>query len=197
MAIGGLLLLGYILLHYELGLTSAAATAATPVPPTPTPALIDLWRAHGQACAVARAQAEDAQLVSATTQWQAVSEETLLDGASNWSFVFYSAKNSSVLDVVVDAGAARVVNQTRVWTAPKVMAAGGWHEGPRDALLVFLAHDGRAFLEGHPQAVVDLHLAESEDDGPAWSIVALDVGDRSLLSLLIDADTMQVLSNQS
>jgi hypothetical protein len=50
------------------------------------------------------------------------------------------------------------------------------------------------FLDEHPQAVVDLHLAESDSGSPVWAIVALDVSDRSLLSLLIDADTGQVLS---
>ena len=191
MGVGGLLLLGYFLWGHVPGLASPPATA---VPLTPTPALIELWDAYGQARAVARAEAGDAQLVSASTQWQAVSAGTLLDGADNWSFLFYSPVSSEALDVVVDTGTARVVNRTRVWVMPKALAEGDWRAGPRDALLAFLAYGGRVFLEEHPQAVVNLHLAERDDGGPAWSIVALDAKERSLLSLLVDAETGRVAS---
>jgi len=191
--VGGLLAAGYFLLLYASGFTSVAATA--PGPPAPAPVLIDLWDAYEQALAAAQARMGDAQLVSASAQWQVASEEALLSGVGNWSFVFYSAAESSVLDVVAGAGGAQVVNQTRVWTASKVMAVGDWQTGPRDALLVFLAHGGRAFLEAHPQSVVDLHLSETEGYGPTWAVVALDVNDRSFFSASVDADTMQVLAS--
>jgi hypothetical protein len=191
LGIGYLLLLGYLLWGNLLSPTAAA----TAVSPTPTPALIDLWEAYRQARAAAQAQAEDAQLVSASTQWQAVGEEALLAGVDDWSFVFYSPESGDSLDIIVSAGAAQVVNQTPVWVAPRGMAEGAWRAGPRDALLVFLAHGGRAFLDEHPLAVVDLHLAGSDQGGPVWAIVALDPEERSLLSLLLDAETRQVLSN--
>jgi hypothetical protein len=161
--------------------------------------LIDLWDAYGEARAAVQAQAEDAQLVSASTQWQAVSEESLLNGTSSWSFVFYSPTGSHALDVVANADRAQVANQTQVGVASSPLAEGAWQAGPREALLVFLAYGGRAFLDEHPQAAVDLHLAENEDGKAVWTIVALDIGDiggedRTPLSVLIDADTMQVLS---
>jgi hypothetical protein len=86
-----------------------------------------------------------------------------------------------------------VVNQTRVWNAPVTLAEGAWREGPGDALMVFLAYGGREFLDEHPQAVVDLHLAERDDGGPAWAIVVLDPEDRSMSSLIVDVETKQVL----
>jgi hypothetical protein len=188
-----LLLVGYVL-YLLRGETPGPAAA-----PTPTPVLIDLWDAYEQARAAVQAQAQDAQLVSASTQWQVVSEETLLDGASNWSFLFYSPASSDALDVVVNAGTAQVVNQTRVWIAPTAMAEGVWQAGPREVLLVFLAYGGRTFLDEHPQAVVDLHLAGGDEGGTVWIIVALDPGlgdeEQSLLSLRIDAETRQVLSD--
>ena len=190
MGIGYLVLLGYLLWCSVPGLTAAATDAS----PTPTRVLVDLWNGYEQARAAAQVQAPDAQLVSASTQWQVVSEDALLDGASSWSFVFYSPASSSSLDVVVDAGTAQVVNQTRVWVAPGALTEAAWQAGPRDALLVFLAYDGRPFLHEHPQAMVDLHLAEGGERGPVWTIVALDPEDRSLLSTLVDASTGQVLS---
>jgi hypothetical protein len=155
---------------------------------------IELWDAYGQARAAAQAEARDAQLVSASTQWQDADQGTLVTGADDWSFVFWSADTKHVLDVVVNAGSARVVNQTQVWVTPTVLTGEVWRQGPRDALLVFLAYDGRAFLSEHPGAVVGLHLSEEESEGPAWTITALDVSDQSLLALVVDASTMQVLS---
>ncbi|MFQ6101928.1 MAG: hypothetical protein ACE5OS_11950 [Anaerolineae bacterium] len=191
MGVSGLLLLGYLLWGSVPSLASPPATAT---PSTSTQAVIDLWDAFEQARAAARVEAGDAQLVSASTQWQAASEEALLDGADNWSFVFYAPASGNAFDVIMSTGAARVVNQTQVWVAPKTLVEGAWRAGPRDALLVFLAYGGRAFLDEHPQAVVDLHLDERDDGGPVWTIVALDSEDRSLVSLLVDTETKQVLS---
>jgi hypothetical protein len=186
-----LLLVGYLL--YVLWGRTPSSTEA-PTSPTPAQAPMELWDAYGQAQAAAQAQAKDAQLVSASTQWAAVSEQTLLDGTSNWSFVFYSPANGDSVDVVVNAGTAQVVNQTRVWAAPSSLAGEAWQAGPREALLVFLAYGGRAFLDEHPQAMVDVHLAEGDEGETVWTIVALDPEDHNLFSLLIDAETRQVLS---
>jgi hypothetical protein len=194
LGIGYLLFLGYLLWGDALGLTVTKTTA----PPTPTHALVGLWDAYDRACAAAHAQAEDARLVSASTQWQTASEQTLLAGASNWSFVFYSPTSGHSVDVVVNAGAARVVSQTRVWVAPEGGAhEGSWRAGPEDALRAFLASGGRAFLDEHPQAVVDLHVAHRSQGGAVWTVVALDPADRSLLSLSVDAETGRTLSNSS
>lgn len=191
LGIGYLLLLGYLFVGKVLGL-QATTTAASP---TPTHARVALWDAYGQARAAAQAQAADAQLVSASTRWQAASGEALLNGASCWTFVFYAPSSGNALDVVVDAGVGRVVNQTQVWVAPDSLAEGAWQAGPRDALLVFLAYGGQVFLDEHPQAVVDLHLAEGDQGGPVWTVVALDAGGGGLFSLLIDGETRQVLSD--
>jgi hypothetical protein len=190
LGIGYLLLLGYLLWGNVLGLRAAANVSLTP-----TPAAVDLWNAYDQARAAARAQAADAQLVSASTQWYAVNESTLQHGPSSWTFVFYSPASKRALDVIANAGTARVVNQTQVWVTPTAMAEDPWRAGPSDALLVFLACGGRAFLTEHPQALVDVHLAEGGGGSAVWTVVALDTGDRSLFSLLIDAETGQVLSD--
>jgi hypothetical protein len=157
-------------------------------------ALIELWDAYQQAQVAAQAEAGDAQLVSAATQWQSVDEVALLAGTSGWSFVFFSPVSGMSMDVAVSAGTAQVVNQTQTWADPTALGEGKWQEGPRDALLVFMAYGGRTFLEEHPQALIDLHLGRGDSGGPAWSVTALDVRESSLLSLLIDAETMQVLS---
>jgi hypothetical protein len=190
LGVGGLLLIGYFVLIYGPSLKSPPPTVAPPVPPG---RLVGLWDAYGQARAAAQAEAGDAQLVSASTQWQAVREEVLLAGTGAWLFVFYSPGSSHVLDVVVDVKKSEVANRTQVWAAPEPLAEGAWQKGPRDALLAFLAYGGREFIDQHPQAAVNLHLADGEEGSPVWTITALDPGDRSLVSVAIDAETMQVL----
>jgi hypothetical protein len=185
----GLLSIGYFVLVYGLGLKPKAAIR----PPVAAGELVLLWDAYEQALSAARAEAGDALLVSASTQWQTASKEVLLAGTDAWLFVFYSPANGHVLDVATDGEGAQVTNRTRVWVAPEPLTEEeSWKAGPQDALLIFLAHDGQQFLEGHPQAVVNVRVAES-DAGPMWTVVALDPGDRSVLSLQIDAATNQVL----
>jgi hypothetical protein len=191
LGIGYLVLLGYLLWGDELGLKEEAVSLS------PTPVPVDLWDAYEQARSAARALAPDAQLVSASTQWQAVSEDALLGGAGNWTLVFFSPADNHSLDVVANGETARVVNQTPVWVAPATMAEGTWRSGPQDAVVAFLACGGRAFLDQHTQVVVDLHLAEDEGGRLAWTVVALDPGDYSLVSVSIDAETGQVLSGSS
>jgi hypothetical protein len=193
----GLLLLGYFLWINPPGSRSTEAPGGRPAAtsaaiPAPTEAAIELWSAYEQARTAARAEAEDAQLTSASTQWQATSEKALLSGPETWSFVFYSPAGKTVLDIVVNREGASVVNQTRVWDAPQFLSEEAWKEGPRDALLAFLAHDGRTFLEENPQAIVDLHLGSGETRNVRWNIVALNPQDQEVLALQIDAETMRI-----
>ena len=162
--------------------------------PAPTRTVVELWTAYEQAQAAARAEAEDVQLTSAATQWQEASEQALLTGSDQWSFVFYLPAENALLDVMVGGDGANVVNQTQVWDASEILTKGAWRTGPRDALLAFLAHDGRKFLDENSHAVVDLHLSVDEAGEPTWNIVALNPEGRSVLALRVDAETMQVSS---
>lgn len=188
LGIAYLLLLGYLLWGKSLGLTSATAASLTPTP-------VDLWKTYEQARVAARTEAPDAQLVSASTQWQTVSEDALLEGAGSWTLVFYSPQSSQVLDVVVNDDVARVLNRTQAWVVPLALTEDNWRTGPRDALAAFLACGGRTFLDEHPEAVVDLHLTEDSGGGAVWSIVALDLGSHAVLSVVVDAETALVVSD--
>jgi hypothetical protein len=182
LAVGCLLLLGYLFGGGSPGLRAAAIESP---PPTST----SLWDTYEQARAAVRAQAPDAQLVSASTQWQVTSEDALLEATSDWTLVFYSPQSSHALDVVVGAGVARVVNQAQAGVVPLTPAEGNWRAGPRGAWQTFLACGGRTFLKDHPQAVVDLHLAQGARGTAVWNIVASDPESRGLLSVVVDAET--------
>lgn len=169
----------------------------TAVSPSAAQESVDLWDAYQRAEMAARASGPDVKAVSASTQWQAATEDALLAGADQWSFGFYGVKDKKAIDVVVTPGSARLANQTRVWDAPLTLSEGAWQQGPRDALLVFLARGGREFLQKHQQAVVSMHLANSEEAGPLWDVAAVTTGDRSLVAVRIDAETLEVLSATS
>lgn len=156
-----------------------------------------LWEAFQQAQAVARARAADAVLVSASAQWQAPPRSALVTGTADWAFVFYAPGEKAALDVVVDAQGARLVNTAPVWVAPQAVAEGEWlNKGPKDALLVFLAYGGEAFLAASPQAVVEIHLAQGEAGGPVWTVTALDVERRAYLAMTVDALRCTVLRHE-
>jgi len=180
---------GYLVLAETPGGTRALGLAT----PAPTRAPIGLWDAFERARYAAQAKALDVQLVSASTQWQAPSQQVLVNGTSDWSFVFYAPSQQSTLDVVADAGSVQVVKLTPAWVAPRTLDDGPWSAGPQDALLVFLAYEGNEFLAQHPAAVVDLNLARSEAGDAVWTITALDAQTREYLALVIDAASDEVL----
>jgi len=170
------------------------AVVLTSVPPTAKPETVELWSAYERARTAAQAEATDVQIVSASAQWQAASEEALLAGSENWVFSFYSPASSQMVDVIVGVQKAWVVNQSQVGNAPPVLSEGEWSAGPRDVLLIFLAHGGREFLDTYSQTTVELHLAQHKDGYSAWNAVVLDAQAQDSFAVLVNGDTMQTVS---
>jgi hypothetical protein len=190
--------LAYVLLGRGAGLAaSGGVPAGSTAPTTSTRVPVELWGAYEQARSAAEGRTPDAALVSASTQWQQPDEQTLLAGPFDWSFVFYSPEKQITLDVVLASGAAQVVKETQIWVSPGTLGEGKWRAGPRDALLAFLAYGGRPFLEQHPEAVVDLNLGPGEAGTAVWTVVALDVGDRGVLAVSIDAESGAIVAGGS
>jgi hypothetical protein len=171
-----------------------AEAVMTSVPPTVEPANLGIWDGYGRALGAAQAEASDAQLVSASAQWLAPGEEALLAGSDTWAFTFYSETNGRIIDVVVTTDGAFVVNQADAGVAPALLTYGKWHEGPRDALLIFLAHGARDFLASHPQATVELRLNQHGDGYPLWNAIAVDSESRESFTVTVNAVTMTMIS---
>ncbi|MBN1815015.1 MAG: hypothetical protein JXA14_24485 [Anaerolineae bacterium] len=189
-----LLVVGYLLLQWNSPQVGEPKTIKITAAP-PTPSTLEMWDAYERAQAVAWQEALDAQPVSATAQWQAATEKEVLAGADDWVFTFYSPTEEQLIVVHVNVGRARAAHRTQMQAAPARLAEGRWHEGPKDALLIFLAHGGRAFMETHPEAVIDLHLGNYEGRGPAWDIVASDAENRDVVLVVTDSETMRVLTH--
>ena len=165
-------------------------TVAPPTPPT-----LEMWDAYERAQAAAWQAAPDARLVSATAQWQGATEKEMLAGADNWVFTFYSPKEGQLIVVHVSPEKAQAVHRTQMQVPPAQLAEGRWQEGPKDALLIFMANGGRAFMETHPGAVIDLHFGNYEGRGAAWDILASDTESREVVTVVIDAETMRILTH--
>jgi hypothetical protein len=190
----GLLLLSIYQNSQQAEAQDRTTALLTSVPSTAEPEMIELWGAYEQARTIAQAKATDVQLVSASAQWQAANEKTLLAGSENWMFSFYSPASSQMVDVIVSTEKAWVVNQSQAGNAPPVLTEGDWSAGPRDVLLIFLAHGGREFLDTYPQTTVELHLAQHKDGYPVWNALALDSQAQDSFAVLVNGDTMQTLS---
>ncbi len=165
--------------------------------PAPPQQWVDLWDAYERAQVVVQENGTAAPAVSASAQWQRATPKGLLTGASQWSFKFYAAESAEIVHVVVAGEAARLAGRTSAADVPTTLKEGAWLDGPRDPLLVFLAHGGRDFLEKHREAVVSVHLAEVAAEGASWDVAALSTEDRSVLAVRIDAETLKVRSTAS
>lgn len=186
----GVLLVAVLMWRY---LAPSATEERSVGPPTAEPG-IGLREAYEMAAAAAQSEAESAQLVSASTQWQGPDEGRLLAGSDTWSFVFYAVADSSILDVVVGDEAATVVNRTQVLITPALLPEDVLRDGPEDALVIFLAYGGSAFLEEHPSAIVDLHLGPGDGANAVWSANAVDIEQGGSVSVVVDAATHNVIS---
>jgi hypothetical protein len=192
-----LLIVGYLTWQAGNSLQKAKEPKAVKITVAPpTPSTLKMWSAYELAQEAAWQEALDARPVSATAQWQAATEKEMLAGADNWVLTFYSPTEGQLIVIHVNLGNARAVHRTQMQAAPAQLAEGRWHEGPNDALLIFLANGGREFMETHPKAVIDLHLGDYEGRGPAWDILASDAESRDGILVVIDTETMRVLTHR-
>jgi len=190
-----LALYGYLFGSGALSLPgSRAGQPPSERPPASTAGARDLWGAYEAALRVVRARASDAELVSTSARWQAAAEEEVVAGTSDWTFVFYSAERGAVLDVIADGLGVQVVNESPVWSAPRVLGQGTWRAGPRDALVVFLEYGGRDFLREHGGLSLDLHLSRVGDVGAAWTVVAVTPAGSARWGLQVAADSGRVVA---
>ncbi len=189
--VGGLALL---LLFGSRMLSASWNDAGDEAPAGPTRELVGLWGTYQRAQMALTSAQEDAKLVSAASQWQGVDGETLRSGRGEWTFVFYDAAEREALDVVVSGGSGQIVDRSRIWEAPETLAEDIVYRGPGDAMAVFLAYGGEEFIVEHPEAIVSAHLGVGDGGRPVWTVSAINIADREVLSVAMDVETNQVLS---
>ena len=156
---------------------------ATPEEPLGT-ALEEYPRAE----AAAQDWRDDARLVGLNTAWSQPTEADLIAGPFAWSFQFFSPSASQIYDVVItNAGVAGTPGQTLEMT-PTTIEAAEWQVDSSEAVLHFLAHEGRAFLAESHVTTVRLRLSSALSPGRVvWMVAALSSTERTGKSILVDA----------
>lgn len=165
----------------------AALTAAEPV---------ELQAAHEKALALARRWQSDVQLVGATTSWQLASGDQLTLYRPAWSFNFYSPTAHQMQAVIVDQSGAQPGPQRPVRKTPQSVTA-DWSIDSEDLLLLLLSYGGKAFIGAHPNANVHLQLKGDSTERSIWYITAVDAASRQSLIVGVDAQSRQVVLNQT
>lgn len=188
--IGGLALL--LLLGGRV--LSASWGGAQSEPPPPTQQLAGLWGTYQQARIAVTAAGVDLHPISVASHWEGPDGETLRSGRGEWTFVFYDSAEKEALDVVVSEGTGRIVDRSRIWEAPEPLAEEIVWRGPQEAVAIFLAYGGEEFLAAYPEAIVSAHLGVNDDGRPVWTVSAVNIADRNVLSVMTDAETNRVLS---
>jgi hypothetical protein len=157
---------------------------------------VELGVAHEQALALARRWQPDVELVGVTTSWQLASGDQLTLQRPAWSFSFYSSTAHQVQAIIVDQSGATHGPQRPVRQAPLSVAA-DWSLDSRDLLLMLLSYGGEAFMSAHPSANVHLQLKGDSAERSTWYITAVDAASRQSLTVGVDAQSRQVVLNET
>jgi hypothetical protein len=157
---------------------------------------VELRAAHEQALALARHWQPDAQLVGVTTSWQLASGDQLTLHRPAWAFNFYSPTTHQIQAVIVDHRGAHPGPQRPVRKAPQSVTA-DWSLDSSDLLLLLLSYGGKAFISAHPNANVHLQLKGESAERSIWYITAVDAVSRKSLIVGVDAQSRQVVLNET
>lgn len=170
--------------------TSRSARFSRPVA-DPVP----LQGAYKQALAAALNWRPDVQLFSVTTCWQLASGDTLTLHRSAWSFNFYSPSARQTQTIVVDASGAQMGRNHTITTVPHHVVP-DWNIDSDALLLTFFSYGGQEFINAHPAANIHVQLKADNTGRPIWYLTAVDPVARQSITVAMDAQSRQIVTNQ-
>jgi hypothetical protein len=143
---------------------------------------------YPRAEAAARAWRDDVWLVGLNAAWSQPTEADLIAGPFAWSFQFFSPSANQIYDVVITNAGVEGVPGQALETAPTSIEMAEWRVDSSEAVLHFLAHEGRTFLAENHVTTVRLRLSAALSPGRVvWMAAALSSTERTGLSILVDA----------
>lgn len=152
---------------------------------------------YPQAEAAARAWRDDVRLIGVNTAWGQPTEADLVAGPFAWSFQFFSPSAGQLYDVVITNAGVEGTPGQALETPPTSIEAAEWRVDSSEAVLHFLAHEGRAFLAEHHVTTVRLRLSAAISPGRVvWMAAALSSTERTGMSILVDAFSGDVEASQ-
>jgi hypothetical protein len=141
----------------------------------------------------------DAQLVSLTATWRGTAVDQV--GAPvEWVFRFYSPSRRLYYFVTVmpDGQVQSIEHARQVDLPPPVIPVEAWRLDSAEALATWLDHGGGAMLGARPGIEVSAQLNVPTPGGdPTWAVVGFDVGSDDFLTVMIHADSGEVLQTVS
>ena len=144
--------------------------AGFPLPLPQEPTARQAYRAAQEA---ARAWQTDAQPATLAAHWRQTRGRW--PSQSTWTVQFYSPATGRMAVVVVEAGRARLLQETITPYPLPTWAEDRWRVDSPQALEVWWAEGGADFLARHPQAEVAIQLgpAGPADPRPVWTVTAV------------------------
>lgn len=144
----------------------------------------------------------DAQLLSAQATWpQGATADYLQQGTESWGFTFYApgVQKIAIFSVVED-NVNLVTEGDHQQTAP-LLSASGWNLDSNEAVDIFLAEGGNAFLNEKGVATLTMSLKANDVEANGrleWQIALFSTQTGQTFSMLLDATSGEVLAiNQS
>ena len=144
---------------------------------------------------LARAWQADAQLVSLTATWRGTAVN-LVGQPAEWGFRFFSPswRHYYLVNVTPDGQARGIEHARKVDLPPPVLPVDAWGVDSVEALTTWLDYGGGAMLGAKPGIEVSAQLNLPSDGGePTWTVVGFDTASNDYLTVMIHADSGEVL----
>ena len=145
--------------------------------------------------ATALAWQPDAQLVSLTATWRETAVN-LVGSPIEWVFRFYSPSRQHYYFVTIapDGRVQGVEHARPVDLPPPLIPGDAWQVDSVAALATWLDYGGGAMLGANPGIEVSAQLNVPTPGGdPTWAVVGFDPGSNDFLTVMIHADSGEVL----
>lgn len=150
--------------------------------------------AYPIALEAAQAWQGDARFVSATASWRDVTAEQLLEEDVTWGFNFFSPQTRQIRIISVTKEGTEGVEGINIPPNIRIVDVTSWQVDSPHVLDLFLSHGGRDFLAQYPDATVSLRLGPQDDgEGLVWMAFGIYSPDKTTMTLLVDANSAQVM----
>jgi hypothetical protein len=151
--------------------------------------------AFAQAEARAQEWQADAMLLRADATWPpGLLIGDVLDGASSWSFVFYSPSQGAIRQVTVIEESVTLLAERNYQPPQPLQATSDWTVDSNTAVQYFMTNGGQEFMRQVGSTVLTMSLRMDKPDGRIiWSVSSVATDSARGLIIDIDARTGDVL----
>jgi hypothetical protein len=143
----------------------------------------------------AKAWQSDAQLLNATATWtQGADRNDLSSGNQTWNFTYYSASQAAISTLTVLEDKPSFLSEKGVARTLSPATASGWRTDSSEAVRIFLADGGDAFLTNQGISTLIMTLTTDNANGRIeWFLSLFANESGNALTMRIDATSGEIL----